>query len=127
MNFNVEAIKDAIDDLTEQERVYLWNERCEGYKYYDDYIDNNDIDELLCGRKPSEVFSEVDTGNYDIVDDWVCNTIYGYRSFNYLEDNNSPFDIDELVEWYCDEGYETTTYLDAEDFIIEDEDEDNEE
>ena len=122
MTFNVEKVKDAIYDLADWEQVSLWNERCEDYNFMDDYIYDNDTDELMCGQKPSDILSSVDMDSYSLNDDWACYTIYGWQSFGWLSDKNSPFDIDELIEWYCDEGYEQTDILDYEE-LIEDEDE----
>lgn len=128
MAFNVEKVKDAIYDLADWEQVDLWNERCEDYNYMDDYIYNNDPDELMCGQKPSDILSAVDMENYDLNDDWACCTIYGWASFGWLSDKNSPFDIDELVEWYCDnEGYEQTDLLDYEELMEDEEDAEEEE
>ena len=127
MTFNIEKVKEAINNLAEWEQVELWNERCEDYNYMDDYIFNNDPDELMCGQKPSDILSAVDMDSYSLNDDWACYTSYGLASFSWLSDRNSPFDIDELVEWYCEyEGYEQTDYLDYEE-LIEDEDEEDEE
>ena len=126
MTFNIEKVREAIYDLAESEQIELWNERCEDYNYMDDYIYNNDPDELMSGQKPSDILSEVDMDSYSLNDDWACYTIYGWASFNWLSDKNSPFDIDELIEWYCEDGYEDTSLLDYEE-LIEDEDEDEEE
>lgn len=126
MTFNIDKVKEAISDLSEWEQVKLWNERCEDYNYMDDYIYDNDPDEIMCGQ-PSDILSAVDMGSYSLNDDWACYTIYGWASFDWLSDKNSPFDIDELVEWYCEyDGYEQTDFLNYEE-LIEDEDEDEEE
>lgn len=123
MAFNIEKVKEAICDLSEWEQVELWNERCEDYNYMDDYIYNNDPDELMAGMKPSDILSSVDMDSYSLDDDWACYTIYGWASFSWISDRNSPFDIDELVEWYCEyDGYEQTNLLNYGE-LIEDEDE----
>ena len=123
MTFNIEKVKEAINELAEWEQVNLWNERCEYENCMEDYIKNNDPDEFLYGKTPTEILSAVHTKEYSLHDDWACDTIYGYVSFNYLDDENSPFDIDEIVDWYCyNEGYEQTNSLDYEE-LIEDEDE----
>jgi hypothetical protein len=127
MTFNIEKVKEAIDNLKEWEQVALWNDRCIYENYMDDYIENNDPDEFLHGQSPTEILSAVHTKEYSLHDDWACDTIYGYVSFNYLDDENSPFDIDEIIDWYCyNEGYEQTNLLDYEE-LIEDEEEDAEE
>ena len=97
MAFNEEKVREAINDLAEWEQVNLWNERCEDYNYMDDYIHNNDPDELMCGQKPSDILSAVDMDSYSLNDDWACYATYGWTSFSWLSDRNSPFDIDELV------------------------------
>ena len=122
MTFNIDKVKEAIYNLSDWEQVSLWNERCEYENYMDDYIYDNDPDELMCGQKPSEILSSVDMENYDLNGDWAYYSVYGWQSFGWLSDKNSPFDIDELIEWYCDEGYEQTDLLDYEE-LIEDEDE----
>lgn len=128
MTFNIEKVKEAIYDLAEWEQVNLWNERCEDYNYMDDYIYNNDPDELMCGQKPSDILSAVDMDSYSLNDDWACYTSYGLASFSWLSDKSSPFDIDELVEWYCDyDGYEQTDLLDYEELMEDEEDEEEEE
>ena len=128
MTFDENKVREAIEDLSESEQVELWNERCEDYNYMDDYIHNNDPDELMCGQKPSDILSTVDMDSYSLNDDWACYTIYGWASFGWLSDKNSPFDIDELVEWYCDyDGYEQTDLLDYEELIEEDEEDAEEE
>ena len=128
MTFNIDKVKEAINNLSESEQVALWNDRCIYENYMDDYIENNDPDEFLYGQSPSEILSAVDTVNYSIHDSYAYGGgIYGWVSFNYLEDNNSPFDIDEIIDWYCDnEGYEQTSLLDYEE-LIEDEEEDADE
>lgn len=127
MTFNEEKVREAINDLAEWKQVNLWNERCENYNYMDDYIYNNDPDELMYGKKPSDILSTVDMNSYSLNDDWACYTSYGWASFGWLNDKSSPFDIDELVEWYCEyEGYEQTDLLDYEE-LIEDEEDDTEE
>ena len=127
MAFNEEKVREAINDLSDWEQVELWNERCEDYNYMDDYIHNNDPDELMCGQKPSDILSTVDMDSYSLNDDWACYTTYGWASFDWVSDKNSPFDIDELVEWYCDyDGYEQTDLLDYEELIEDEEDEDEE-
>lgn len=128
MTFDENKVREAIEELSEREQMELWNERCEDYNYMDDYIYNNDPDELMCGQKPSDILSAVDMDSYSLNDDWACYTIYGWASFSWLSDKNSPFDIDELVEWYCEDGYEHTNLLYYAELIelIEDEEEDEE-
>lgn len=127
MTFNENKVREAIEALSEYEQVELWNERCCDENYMDNYIYDNDPDEFLSGCKPSEILSAVDTENYKTNDDWAYGgSIYGWQSFSYLDAENSPFDVDEIISWYCDnEGYEVTSLLDEEE-LIEDEEEEEE-
>lgn len=128
MTFNVEKVKEAICDLSEWEQVALWNDRCIYENYMDDYIENNDPDEFLYSKTPTEIISAIDTKNYSLNDSWACVTIYGWVSFDHIEDDNSPFDVDEIIDWYCDnEGYEQTDYLDYEKLVEDEEEEDADE
>ena len=129
MTFDENKVREAIEALSECEQVELWNEHCCYENYMDDYIYDNDPDEFLSGSTPSEILSAVDTESYSTQDDWAYGgSIYGWQSFRYLDAKNSPFDIDEIISWYCDnEGYMQTSLLDEEELTVDEEDEDEEE
>lgn len=113
--FNLEKIKEAIDNLDDSEMVALWNEYCEANNYYDDYIEWNDIDELLYGCKPSEVLDKVDNNNYSQSDKYCVVDGWGeYVSFDYADADNSPFDLDSLAQWIYD-NEDACGYLDEDD------------
>lgn len=112
--YDLEKVKDAIDDLTGCDTVALWNEYCEASNYYEDMIEYNNIDELCCGLCPSDVINSIDLDEYNPNDDFVVNSIYGWRSFDYADDEKSPFDINELAKYIVD-NEETFGYLDEDD------------
>ena len=113
--FNIEKIKEAITDLTNDEMVALWNDYCEANNYYDDYIEYNDIDELLYGLKPSEVLNRIDKDKYDQDDKYCSIGGWGeYVSFDYVDDNGSPFDLESLAQWIY-ENEDACGYLDEDD------------
>lgn len=116
----VQAIVDVIDSLRNYEIVETWNEYCENSNYYDDYIEYNNIDKLCVGCYPSEVLARIDIENYNENDEYAVNSIYGYRSFNYLDDNNSPVDVEEIalniVNDMDDSAY---SYIDLEEIMEE--------
>jgi hypothetical protein len=124
--FNLDKIKKAIEDLNNDGMRALWNDYCEANDYYDDFIEYNDIDELLCGFKPSEVLSRVDTNNYSDYDDYCAWDGYGHLySFDYVDDSDSPFDLDVLADWiynnedalgYLDED-EISDHFDCDNFV----------
>ena len=113
--FNLEKIKEAITDLDDGETVALWNDYCEANNYYDDYIEYNDIDELLYGLKPSEVLNRVDKENYNESDRYCSYDGYGeLYSFDYADCDDSPFDLDSLAQWIYD-NEDACGYLDEDD------------
>ena len=113
--FNIDKIKEAITDLTDGETVALWNDYCEANNYYDDYIEYNDIDELLYGLKPSEVLNRVDKENYNESDRYCSYDGYGeLYSFDYADCDDSPFDLDSLAQWIYD-NEDACGYLDEDD------------
>ena len=113
--FNLEKIKEAITELDDGETVALWNDYCEANNYYDDYIEYNDIDELLYGLKPSEVLNRVDKENYNESDRYCSYDGYGeLYSFDYADCDDSPFDLDSLAQWIYD-NEDACGYLDEDD------------
>ena len=114
--FNLEKIKSEILRLDDSDKVELWNECCEANNYYDDFINYNDIDELLYDCKPSEVLSRIDKDEYDQNDRYCSIDGWGeYVSFDYVDDDKSPFDLDSLAQWIYDNedacGYLDEDYL----------------
>ena len=100
-----EKVKEIISETWDDgQKVYAWNERCEKLGYYDDRIEYNDIDELLGDCKPSEVFQKVYTDKYKVDDEYAVATIYGWKSFNYVDDENSPYDDDEMAQYIIENG-----------------------
>jgi hypothetical protein len=115
MMFNIDKIKEAITDLNESDMLELWNAYCEANNYYDDYIEWNDIDELLYGCKPSEVLDKIDMNNYCQSDRYCVVDGWGeYISFDYVEADGSPFDLDSLAQWIYD-NEDACGYLDEDD------------
>jgi hypothetical protein len=123
--FDETKVRELIMDWTEDEQVAIWNEYCEKVGYYDDEILENDLDELLSGKTPSEVASIVCTDAYNPYDDYVCFDGYGQlKSFSYTNDYGSPFDMDDLVNWIVD-NEDTLGFFNEYDIEVE-EDEDEE-
>lgn len=113
--FNIDKIKEAITDLNDGDMVALWNTYCESNNYYDDYIEYNDIDELLDGLKPSEVLSRIDMKNYNESDEYCAYDGWGeLYSFGYPDCDESPFDLDSLAQWIY-ENEDACGYLDEDD------------
>lgn len=117
-----DALMATIEAMQDYEVIDLHNQMCEGNNYMDDYIYDNDIDELLCGKnKPSEVVNELHE-DYNINDNYAVFTIYGLNSFSYLGDENSPIDYDEIVNYILDND-DDCGYSEIAEILEEEEDE----
>ena len=113
--FNIDKIKEEIKRLDDSDMAALWNEYCDANSYYDDWIEYNDIDELLYGCKPSEVLSKIDFKNYNESDKYcACDGWGELYSFDYADCDESPFDLDSLAQWIY-ENEDACGYLDEDD------------
>jgi hypothetical protein len=98
-------IQEVLYDMSETELIFdVYNEWCSKNNYHDDRIDNIcDIDEFLGECSFTEALKQIDTDNFDLSDDYIMCTIYGYKSldddeaFEVVEDNISDI-IDYIIE-----------------------------
>lgn len=69
---------------------------------------------------PEEVINRIDTeGNYRLSDSYcVIDNCSEYVSFDFVGDDNSPFDIEELAE-YVYNNEDAMGYLDEDDLEVE--------
>lgn len=117
--FDETKVREQIEDLTVEEKIAMWNEYCEQICYAEDIIEENDLDELLAGKSPSEVASIACTDAYNPYDDYVCFDGYGkLKSFSYINEYNSPFEMNDLVDWVVD-NEDTLGYFDDYDVEVE--------
>lgn len=94
-----ERVEEIVSLWSESTAIDNWNKYCEDNNYYDDEIMSNDVDELLCGcTRPSEVLDKIGDG-YNMNDTYAVFTIYGLKSFDYVEDSESPYDVSTLVDY----------------------------
>lgn len=120
-----ERVEEIVSSWEDSTAVENWNKYCDRNNYYDDRIEYNDIDELLCGyTKPSEVLDKIGS-NYNMNDTYAVFTIYGLESFNYIEDSSSPYDVDTMVD-YIIENKECFGDSDLEELFEEEVEEDDE-
>ncbi len=124
--FDVEKVREQIEGLTEAEQVAIWNEYCEKVNYFDDEILENDLDELLADKTPSEVWNSI-SSDYRDSDDYCTFNGYGLLvSYSYLDDSYSPFDIEALIDWIVD-NEDTLGYFCYCDVEVEEDEEDGDE
>jgi hypothetical protein len=123
--FDKTKVREQIENLTEVEKIAIWNEYCEKISSFDDTILENDLDEILAGETPSEVASVACTDAYNLYDDYCCFDGYGkLKSFSNINEYNSPFDMDSLIDCVVD-NENTLGYFSEYDVEVE-EDEDEE-
>ena len=81
---------------------------CEELDSWDGFLGDDriysmdELDELLCDKKPSEVLQMVDTANFDYSDDYFYYDIRGIRSTN-EKDYYSYFDYSDIFEKLIDD------------------------
>ena len=98
MEDKIKAIIEAMDD---GDKIALWNESCRECNYYDDIIYRmGEFNDVMEGYSPLDIAQEIYYGG-----DFNPNSAYfhfnGYAnlvSFNYADDENSPFCLDDLVD-----------------------------
>lgn len=98
MEDKIKAIIEAMDD---GDKIALWNESCYECSFYDDEIFKmQDFDDLMSNNTPSELASRIFFGggfnpNHDyFAFDGYANLV----SFNFTDDENSPFCLNDLVD-----------------------------
>lgn len=89
-----EAICEFIADLSDKQKVDLWNNYC----YENNSIDNriypnteDEFNEMYRNDTPYHIALEVADNRFNTCDDYIVFTIYGPTTFNYLDDKASPY------------------------------------
>ena len=129
-----EKVMEAIENLSSDEAVSLWNEYCSEDGRMDDYIYSmNEFDEIMGDMTPLDVARTCFYGDFCPADDYFW--FNGYANLESSDfpsmDDKSPFYAKELATWiiknenalYCDEIQEI---LDEDDEEEKDEDEEDE-
>lgn len=129
-----EKVMEAIENLSSDEAVSLWNEYCSEDGRMDDYIYSmNEFDEIMGNMTPLDVARTCYYGEFCPADDYFW--FNGYANLESSDfpsmDDKSPFYAKELAAWiiknenalYCDEIQEI---LDEDDEEEKDEDEEDE-
>lgn len=129
-----EKVMEAIENLSSDEAVSLWNEYCSEDGRMDDYIYSmNEFDEIMGNMTPLDVARTCYYGEFCPADDYFW--FNGYANLESSDfpsmDDKSPFYAKELATWiiknenalYCDEIQEI---IDEDDEEEKDEDEEDE-
>lgn len=99
-----EKFEEIFKTLDDSEKVELWNELCDDYRYEETLFSMDELDDLLGGRKPSELLTMVHA-DFNYNDDYFYFDGYGRLcSVNYLEIffSQGRGDIWEIYEWLKD-------------------------
>lgn len=115
-------LREVLENLEEWTLIGVWNEYCDAESYYDDRIYSMaDFDDLLSGCSPTEVVEAINS-NFSTADNWCRYTVYGWESFDYLDD---VIDMDDLIDYILDN--ETSLgNADIQEFLDEEETEEEE-
>lgn len=100
-----ERVKAVLDDMSDEDKVYIWNEYCRNIN--DDISEiypMDDFDDMAEGMSPSDIARSIFYGGgFNPNDKFVGYTGYGnFVSFSYLDDDNARFYIDDLVDYIVD-------------------------
>lgn len=96
-----EKFEEIFKTLDDSEKVELWNVLCSEYCYEETLFSMDELDDLLGGKKPSELLTMVDD-DFNYNDDYFYFDGYGRLcSVNYLEIffSQGRGDIGEIYEW----------------------------
>lgn len=117
-----DIVEGAVDNLSENELLNIWNDYCDCNNYYDDkvyYVD--ELDELCYSMKPTEIISRYgDLDGYEYFTDGV-----------YTEGSNDLLDLIDygaLIDYIIDneEDFDNSDIADALEEIEEDDDDEEE-
>lgn len=117
-----DIVEGAVDNLSENELLNIWNDYCDCNNYYDDkvyYVD--ELDELCYSMKPTEIISRYgDLDGFEYFTDGV-----------YTEGSNDLLDLIDygaLIDYIIDneEDFDNSDIADALEEIEEDDDDEEE-
>lgn len=89
-----DAIAKFIADLDDRAKVDLWNNYCYDINNADGRIENNTEDvfnSVYCNDTPYHIALEVADNRFNTCDNYIVFTIYGPKTFNHLDDKDSPY------------------------------------
>lgn len=130
-----ERFREIFSNLEDWKKIQLWNDLCDDYAYEETIYNMDDLDDLLEGKKPSELLTMADD-DFNYCDDYFYFNAYGHIcSVDDFDEfvNNGRGDLEEIYEWLeshdrlQDFAEEYDPDYDDEDWEDEDEEEEDEE
>lgn len=104
-----QMILDVVDEMSEGERVAVYQDGCKHFNYPDDMaFPMAYFDALEGNRRPfSEVYRDIDTDNFSLNDDYYYLDGYAhYHSFRRIEDSQLADLLDDFIDSAIDEEYD---------------------
>lgn len=96
-------LRDEIINVLEQKGddsiVWLWNDYQDSIRYDDHIYPMYDLNDLFHDSKVTDFLNSIDIGNFDLNDEWFCDSIYGLKT---LSDIYDVIDIGELADYIED-------------------------
>ena len=119
-----EKIRELIENMSNGELRWLWNEYCNKDNRTEDWIyDMSEFDEINKGRMPSDIALSICYGNFNPNDYYFWFDGYGnFESSDFIESKDSPFYIEELIS-YIIESKDFLMNDDIAEILAEEEDE----
>lgn len=102
-----QKILDALNKMSEGERVEIYNDGCVHFNYTDGMaFSMNGFDELEGNRPFSEIYRNL-TDNFNFNDDYYYLDGYGhYRSFSNIMDSFCAYVFDDLIDSAIDDEFD---------------------
>ena len=108
------AIKSVLKDMTNSQLLNLWDTYCNNSTNMDDYIYENDDEELqYMFSSISEALRAACYGNYNFTDPYVKFNAYGNLQSLSDMDVIHEIDLDVLVDYLMENGDENNVFDDA--------------
>lgn len=96
-----DELMSLIDDMSDTDAIYIWNEYCREINDDISEIYNmDDFDEIADGQSPSDIARSIFYGDFRPADKFFGFNGYGnYVSFDYLTDKNARYYPEDMVDY----------------------------
>lgn len=118
----IEEIKEFLEDMSESDIFYMWNEYSQNNYYNDEIYEMEEFDEIMSNSEPTDIARRIFYGDFNPNHDYFCfNGYENLKSSDYLDELISYSDLAQYI-YDNDEDFNNDKLRD---FL--DEDENNEE
>lgn len=120
-----DAIIECLNNMSTDDLVNIHNEYCEADNDPDDRIESMiEFDDLLYGKKPSEIAEIISGQDFNVSDNYFWFTIYGVESADFADD--MPIYREDIAK-YIEEEHDSLYNDEIQEIIDEYEEEEEEE